>query len=200
MLLFTLAMSVLTGLFSDRFPAFSRRSEVAPDAAGRRAGEPVGSGCAERLIVAQIGASFMLLIAAGLMLRSLLNVERADPGIQTQNLLAFRADMSFDRLPLSLPRGQRLQRIGAYWHRFAERLAQLPGIVEVGGGGTFPLNENDPLSGGLVRERHPLPREPSRRTSTCGSPRRIIFGRSGSGWCPDGCSRPPIRRRLPASR
>ena len=55
------------------------------------------------LIVAQVSASFMLLIAAGLTLRSLMNVQSVNPGIQTENLVTFRADMSFDKFPLTLP-------------------------------------------------------------------------------------------------
>ena len=109
------------------------------------------------LIVAQVSASFMLLIAAGLTLRSLMNVQGINPGINTENLLTFRADMSFDKFPLTLPPAERVARIGQYWTDFEQRLRAIPGVLEVGGGGTFPLNELGPFATGLVREGHPLP-------------------------------------------
>ena len=64
------------------------------------------------LIVAQVSASFMLLIASGLTLRSLMNVQSVNPGIKTENLLTFRADMSFDKFPLTLPQPERVAKIG----------------------------------------------------------------------------------------
>ena len=154
-LLFTLAVSVLTGLIFGSIPAFSRRIDVAP--ALREGGRSSQSSQRVRsaLIVAQVSASFMLLIAAGLTLRSLMQVQSVDPGFRTENLLTMRADMSFDKFPLRAP--DRAARMSAYWTEFEERLKALPGVLEVGGGGTFPLNENDPFPQGFEREFHPLP-------------------------------------------
>jgi len=156
-LCFTLAASVLTGVVFGSIPAFSRRVDVAP--ALREGGRSTQSSQAVRsaLIVAQVSASFMLLIAAGLTLRDLIKVQNTDPGIRTDNLIAFRADMSFDKFPLKLPQAERRRKLTAYWTDYEARLQRIPGIVEVGGGGTFPLNEIDPFPTGLVREAHPLP-------------------------------------------
>jgi predicted permease len=155
-LLFTFGVSVLTGLIFGSIPGFSKRLDVAP--ALREGGRSSQSSHRTRsvLIVAQVSASFMLLIAAGLTLRSLMNVQNVDPGIKTENLLSFRADMGFDKFPLSMPLPERREKIAAYWAEFERRLRSLPGVVEVAGGGTFPLNENDPFPTGLVREGHPL--------------------------------------------
>src|SRR5262249_49791843 len=109
------------------------------------------------LIVAQIGASFMLLIAAGLMLRSLMKIQNLDPGFRTEHLLTFRADMAFDKFPLSLTPGERRGRMAAYWNAIEARLREIQGVPRIGAGGTFPLNEQDPFSGTLVREFHPVP-------------------------------------------
>jgi putative ABC transport system permease protein len=109
------------------------------------------------LIVAQIGASFMLLIAAGLMLRSLMKIQNLDPGFRTDHRLTFRADMAFDKFPLTLTRAERRSRIAAYWTDFESRLRTIPGVSRIGAGATFPLNERDPLPLGLVREFHPPP-------------------------------------------
>jgi predicted permease len=154
-LLFTLGVSVVTGLIFGSIPAFSRRIDVAP--ALREGGRSSHSSQRVRsaLIVAQVSASFMLLIAAGLTLRSLMQVQSVDPGFRTENLLTMRADMSFDKFPLRAP--DRAPRMSAYWTEFEDKLKALPGVIDVGGGGTFPLNENDPFPQGFEREFHPLP-------------------------------------------
>jgi len=156
-LLFTLGVSVLTGLVFGSIPALARRVDVAPALREGTRGTPSTQKVRSALIVAQVSASFMLLIAAGLTLKSLMNVQGVNPGIKTENLLTFRADMSFDRFPLTLPGLERTAKIGQYWTEFEQRLRAIPGVVDVGGGGTFPLNELGPFATGLVREGHPLP-------------------------------------------
>src|SRR5262249_2756075 len=96
-LAFTFGLSVVTGLVFGSIPAFARRIDVAP--ALHDGGRTTQSSQRLRsvLIVAQISASFMLLIASGLMLRSLLNVQDTNPGIRMEHLLTFRGDMGFDK-------------------------------------------------------------------------------------------------------
>ena len=156
-LFFTLGVSVLTGLVFGSIPAFARRFDVA--SALRDGGTVTQSGQKVRsaLIVAQVSASFMLLIAAGLTLRSLVTVQRINPGIRTENLVSWRADMSFDKFPLTMSGPERRAKVAAYWTEYEQRLRAIPGVLEVGGGGTFPLNEIDPFPQRLVREGHPLP-------------------------------------------
>src|SRR5207302_1178160 len=89
------------------------------------------------LIVAQIGASFMLLIAAGLLLRSLMHIQNVNPGFRTEHVLTFRADMAFNRFPLTMPLAERAAKVAAYWADFERRIAALPGVTSVGGGSTF---------------------------------------------------------------
>jgi predicted permease len=156
-LAFTLGLSVLTGLVFGSIPAFSRRIDVAP--ALQDGGRTTQSSQTLRngLIVAQIGASFMLLIAAGLMLRSLMKIQSLDPGFKTDHRLTFRADMAFDKFPLTMPQAERRSRIAAYWTDFESRLRTISGVTQIGAGATFPLNEEEPFPSGLVREFHPLP-------------------------------------------
>jgi putative ABC transport system permease protein len=156
-LLFTLAVSVLTGLVFGSIPAFSRRIDVAPALREGTRSSQSSQAVRSALIVAQVSASFMLLIASGLTLRSLMNVQGVNPGIRTENLISYRADMSFDKFPLTLPPAERRAKIATYWTDYEQRIRAIPGIVEVAGGGTFPLNEIDPFPQGLIRDGHPLP-------------------------------------------
>jgi putative ABC transport system permease protein len=156
-LVFTLIVSVVTGLVFGSIPAFSRRNDVAP--ALREGARTTQSGRRVRsaLIVAQVSASFMLLIAAGLTLRDLMTIQRVNPGIETSDLVSFRADMGFDKFGLSMPLAERQQKVSAFWTEYEARLRAIPGVTAVGGGGTFPLNEVDPFLQRLIRENRPQP-------------------------------------------
>jgi putative ABC transport system permease protein len=156
-LAFTFGLSVLTGLLFGSIPGFSRRVDVAPALRDGTRTTQSSQRIRSALIVGQISASFMLLIGAGLMLRSLLNVQEVNPGFRTEHLLTFRGDMSFDKFPLSLPQADRRAKMAGYWAQFEEKLRAIPGVALVGGGGTFPLNEQPPFPNALVREFHPLP-------------------------------------------
>jgi predicted permease len=155
-LAFTFGVSVITGLVFGSIPAFSRRIDVAPALREGRSTQ-ASQGVRAALVVAQVGASFMLLIAAGLTLRDLMRIQGVDPGIQTSNLVSYRADMSFDKYPLDMPPVQRQRRVSAFWTEYEQRLRAIPGVTAVGGGGTFPLNEADPFLQRLIRENKPLP-------------------------------------------
>ena len=156
-LLFTLITSVVTGLVFGSIPAFSGRIDVAPALRDGSRTTHSSQGLRNALIVAQVAASFMLLIASGLTLRSLIKLQNINPGFRTDNLLTVRADMSFNRVPLNLPQQVRGQRMATYWSDYEQKLRAIPGILEVGGGGTFPLNEQPLFSVGFQPESHPLP-------------------------------------------
>ena len=47
----------------------------------------------------QVAASFMLLIGAGLTLRSVIKLQQVDPGFSTDNLLTMRIDLNFSKYP-----------------------------------------------------------------------------------------------------
>ncbi len=155
-LLFTVIASVATGLIFGSIPAFSSRLDV--NAGLRDGGRTTQSrqGLRNTLIVAQVAASFMLLIASGLTLRSLIKLQNVNPGFRTENLLTARADMSFNKFPLNMPQAARRQAIAEYWQQYEQRLRAIPGVVRVGGGGTFPLNEQPLFTVGFRPESRPL--------------------------------------------
>jgi putative ABC transport system permease protein len=133
-LLFTLGLSLTTGLAAGTIPACSRR--FGPGAAathGRGAG---GRRELRRaLIVAQVAASFMLLVGAGLMLRSLWKLATVDPGFSTRQTLTMQIDMNFSRYTTARARS-------AYLDRLLTRLRDLPGVAAVGVTGAIPFQEH----------------------------------------------------------
>ena len=138
-LLFTFIVSIATGLIFGSVPALARRLGTTP--ALREGGRSTqqAHGLRSALIVAQVAVSFMLLIGAGLTVRTLYNLQQVDPGIRTDNVLTMRLDLNFSKYTSPVTRG-------AFWERLDERLRAIPGVVSVGGAGTFPLNDQGPFS------------------------------------------------------
>src|SRR5260370_41908841 len=93
-LLFTLAASVLTGILFDLAPALrAARADLASamkESAGSVSEGRRGYFLGTSLVVAQIAASLVLLIGAGLFVRTLGNFERKNLGFDQNNLLTFR--------------------------------------------------------------------------------------------------------------
>jgi predicted permease len=147
-LLYTFLISVATGLVFGTVPAFSGPLAMAP--ALRDGGRTTQNRQSVRsvLIVIQVAASFMLLIGAGLTLRTIINLQRVDPGFKTDNLLTMRIDLNFSKYKKS--------QIPAFWERLEERLKTDPGVLAAGGGGTFPLNDRGPFTGPLRIEGREL--------------------------------------------
>jgi len=87
-LMFTLAVGVVTALLSGLFPAL-RAGNTHPSAAlkegGSRGAPRLRLGMV--LVTAQVGLSVVLVVAGGLLCRTLINLYRTDPGFDTENIL-----------------------------------------------------------------------------------------------------------------
>lgn len=123
-LLFTLAASMLTSLVFGLVPALQalsprlssslRDRQAASGRVGKRAVLQRG------FAVAQVGLTLVLLISAGLCLRSLRQAQDADLGFDPDNLLTLNLNMSTVRYEQS--RGQ------AFLDEIVERAAEVPGV------------------------------------------------------------------------
>ena len=154
-LLFTLAIAALTaGLFA-LAPAWRiARQDVreALQQGGNALSSSKGSQrYREALVVAQIALSLMLLIAAGLMIKSFGRLQHVDPGVRTSNLLTFEL-----AVPTALyPQGEPKARFIAEFHR---RVDAIPGVVASGAVGALPMGGGGFYLGrSFVREGDPLP-------------------------------------------
>jgi predicted permease len=148
-LLYTLVVSVVTGLIFGSVPAFNGSLSVSP--ALRESGRATQNRQSIRngLIVVQVAASFMLLIGAGLTIRSLIKLQQVDPGFRTDNILTMRIDLNFTKY--------RGQRAAEFWQRVEERLKAVPGVITAGGGGTFPLNDGGAFTQSIQIRGRELP-------------------------------------------
>ena len=123
---FTMALSLLTGIIFGIAPAWrATRVDLTPalkDSA-RSSSAASRSLLSKSLIVAQVAISLLLLFGAGLLLRTLVNLQKVDTGFNQQNLLLFGVDPG-----LIGYKGDRL--IGLY-RQVAERIEAVPGVRDV---------------------------------------------------------------------
>ena len=99
-LIFTLGVSLFTGLLFGCAPAIAsarRMNEGLKQASGQATASPSRQRLRATLVIAQVTISFMLLIGAGLMLRSILVLQKVDPGFRIDHLLTMRLSPNFSR-------------------------------------------------------------------------------------------------------
>lgn len=120
---FTLAVSLLTGLLFGIAPAL-RATRVDLNTAlkgdARTLSRSSGSWAGKSLIAAQVAMSLVLLIGAGLFLRTLQNLRSVDIGFNPANLVIFRVDPRLNRYEAA--------QIMPLYERMIEKIEALPGV------------------------------------------------------------------------
>jgi predicted permease len=124
-ILFAAALSIVTGLLFGLFPALhSTRPDLVSTLKGQ-SGQPSGTKGAKwfrtSLATAQIALSMMLLAAAGLFLKSLVNVSRVDLGLRTDHMLTFGVSPSLN--------GYSSERTQLLVQRLEADLSHAPGVT-----------------------------------------------------------------------
>lgn len=142
-LLFTVCVSVATGLLFGLAPAFSSGQHVS-DALKQGTGRTTASLGRQRLrgllVVAQVAVSFMLLIGAGLMIRSFINLQEVDPGFNPDRLLTLRLTPNFSRYTTN-------DQFITLWHHVLRRISGVGALQSVALASNFPFNPNGLASG-----------------------------------------------------
>ncbi|HYC70443.1 MAG TPA: ABC transporter permease [Opitutaceae bacterium] len=119
---FTTALGIGTGILFGLAPAWraTRLDLAAGFQGGTRTLGAGRSGLARALMVVQVALSFVLLAGAGLFTRTLVNLQRVDPGFASDRLLLFSLD--------AMSAGRKREEVAPLYTRIAERLAPLPGV------------------------------------------------------------------------
>jgi putative ABC transport system permease protein len=123
LLAFNMCVSVLTGLAFGLAPALQTTRPDMANTLKDQAGAVIGGGSAltrKVLVVSQIALSLLLLIGAGLFIRSLQKLKDLDPGFRTTNLLAFKVDPTLNGYPK--------ERTKTFYRQLQEGLKALPGV------------------------------------------------------------------------
>ncbi len=135
-LAFTFFVSLVTGIVFGLVPAL-RASRVDLNEALKEGGRTSASGTSHHrfrnlLVVAEVALSLVLLIGAGLLLRSYERILNASPGFDTHNVLSFRIS-----LPSSRYKGPT---VSSFYKQFQERISALPEVEAVGTSYSLPMS------------------------------------------------------------
>jgi putative ABC transport system permease protein len=132
---FALALAVGVALALGAAPAWLlRRADFAAllKAGGRNSANRGSSRFRNTLVVAQVALGVMLLLGAGVLLRSLLRLATVSPGFETSHALRFGIGLPEKRYDTG-------RKMIDFHHALLERLAALPGVVSVGAASRLPL-------------------------------------------------------------
>ncbi|HEX3093978.1 MAG TPA: ABC transporter permease [Candidatus Angelobacter sp.] len=141
-LLFTLLISVASGILFGLAPALrvarvnflSTLKDSERGSAGTSAMWGRGNNLRRLLVIAELAMSVVVLIVAGLLLRSFARLQQVAPGFNPSNVLTLELTMSGDKY-------KDPQVVRSTYHQLWERLEHLPGAVSAGGVSSLPLSE-----------------------------------------------------------
>jgi predicted permease len=128
-LAFTSALALVTGLLFGLAPAWQAvRVDLVSalkDAAGALAGGSSSVRLRRSLVTAQVAFSFLLLVGAGLFVKSLANLKQTNPGFRDiDNLITFQVDPALS--------GYSQPRLKAFYRQALENIRSLPGVKSAG--------------------------------------------------------------------
>jgi putative ABC transport system permease protein len=150
-LVFTLGISVATGILFGLAPAFAA---ARPELSGvlKEGGRDAAGGRHRMLgifVVSQVAIAMVLLIGAGLLIRSMGRLRAVDPGFRPDGLLTLRVFLPESRYPEPA-------QMNGFFDTVLERLAALPGAKSAAQISNLPL-AGDNSSGSFGIENRPAP-------------------------------------------
>ncbi len=102
------------------------------------------------LVVAEMALAVVLLIGAGLLIRSFIQLTRVDPGFRAEQALSFRVTLQSEKYKEDAATRIRVA-------EFEERLRALPGVTAVAATSVLPLSGRGSMLGFAVEGVPPLP-------------------------------------------
>jgi len=123
---FTLALSLATGIVFGLAPALrSTKVDLTPTLkdSARSSSSASRSILSRGLVVLQVALSLLLLVGAGLFLRTLLNLQNVEPGFNTRNLLLFGVQPGLI--------GYKDEKLEQLYQQISERVEGVPGVQAV---------------------------------------------------------------------
>jgi putative ABC transport system permease protein len=136
---FTAIISILTGIIAGVLPALRLTrgdvNQALKEGLGRTDSDSGGHRTRSVLVVAEVALSLVLLIGAGLMIRSFQQLHGVNPGFETHGVLTMTAAVARAKFPLPT------QQI-SFFERVLQRVRTLPGVESAGVIDDIPLNGN----------------------------------------------------------
>lgn len=135
-LAFTLAVSVIVGLAFGLEPALrAGRLDIGESLKAGSRTVTRRLGLRDVLVVSEVAVSVVLLIGAGLLVRSLIRLENVNPGFQASNILTTRI-----ALPGSKYSDGTGTKVTAFWREAIRRVESIPGVENAAVTSELPLS------------------------------------------------------------
>ncbi len=151
---FTAFLSILTGVIFGLVPALQASrpdlNEALKDAGRSNTTTPHRNRLRMLLVVSQTALALVLLVGAGLLIKSFWKLQRVSPGFETENVLVAGIALNNLEYPLNDPRR------AVYFQQAAQRLASLPGVESVGAVSHLPLGGREMSLPFQIKGRPPL--------------------------------------------
>ncbi len=153
---FTLLISLATGIIFGLAPALMA-SRTGLNEALKEGGSSATAGASRGrirgfLVVSEVALALLVLVGAGLLVRSFVRLHAVDPGFQPENLLTMRLFLTDAKYATNEPRLSFLKELTA-------RLEALTGVQGVGISDDLPLEGTDSSMDLFVEGREPAPGE-----------------------------------------
>ncbi len=138
--MFTFAVAVLTGVLCGLFPAFTATrgnvAEAIKDGGRTATGQALRGRLRSALVIGEVALALTLLVAAGLLLNSLVRLNQVQPGFEIRNTLTMQMSLSGARY-----RGEMEQpdKINSFLAELTDRVRALPGVTDVAHAQCVPL-------------------------------------------------------------
>jgi putative ABC transport system permease protein len=156
-MLFTVAVAIVSGVFFALVPAW-QVSRLVPYDYIKGGARTVSAGPGRQrlragIVVVETALAMVLLVVAGLLIRSLMRLETINPGFEPHGVVT---------ASLTLPDTQykAAEQRAAFYRTVLERLAAIPGVQIAGAGGPLPFVGGDSSASFRVEGRSPAPGDP----------------------------------------
>jgi putative ABC transport system permease protein len=152
-LAFSFSVSLLTGVLFGALPALQvsridlnqtlKEGGKGSAGAGRR-------GLSRALVMAEVALAVIVLVGAGLLVRSMNKLVQVDPGFRADHLLSLKIELSQSRY-------QRDEQVRDFYQRLTRRIQALPGVEQVGVIDRLPLAPSFRISRFIAEGQQPEP-------------------------------------------
>lgn len=151
-LLFAIGISVATGILFGLVPAL-QASRVDLQTTLRKTSRGTTAGrtrLREALVMAQFALTLVLLVGAGLLLRSFQHLQQVDPGFSSERVLSFRFDLPELKYSTEDSRSH-------FYETLLKNMRTLPGVKSAGIASRIPLDPSDKFPSPFLIEGRPAP-------------------------------------------
>jgi len=152
---FTLLISVITGVLFGLAPSIQVSRPDLTDAlkeSGRTTASHRTNRLRSALVVSEVALSLVLLVGAGLMIRSFAKLSQIDPGFQPAQV----ATLGVTLLTVKYPKDEQ---VAQTFSQILERVANAPGVLSVAATSYLPVTGSNESDSFTIEGRPPIPKE-----------------------------------------